>query len=210
METIIHPLQISPPSSSSSTFSTSSSTSSSPPPTSKSVQFSRFIKISFTYPGDEYDRSALEPARLSPSEASELIQMRQHWKNEADALQDALEDPEQSVSVPSSPSSCSSPQEPLHPFAGRIHTQHLLLQPATCTSSQHSPPCSPVLSQQDSCSSSDDDEYDSTISFSSLSAQQQQQYQRLKRFGSSRNGMNAMMQQHSHLDRTKTNVQCIA
>jgi hypothetical protein len=49
---------------------------------SKSVQFSRFIKISFTYPGDEYDRSALEPAKLTFSEASELMQLRIDWKQE--------------------------------------------------------------------------------------------------------------------------------
>ncbi|KAF9938269.1 hypothetical protein BGZ65_000145 [Modicella reniformis] len=48
----------------------------------KSVQFSRFIKISFTYPGDEYDRSALEPAKLTFSEASELMQLRIDWKQE--------------------------------------------------------------------------------------------------------------------------------
>ncbi|KAF9126195.1 hypothetical protein BG015_004754 [Linnemannia schmuckeri] len=48
----------------------------------KSVQFSRFIKISFTYPGDEYDRSALEPAKLSFSEATELMQLRIDWKQE--------------------------------------------------------------------------------------------------------------------------------
>ncbi|KAF9908912.1 hypothetical protein EC991_009318 [Linnemannia zychae] len=48
----------------------------------KSVQFSRFIKISFTYPGDEYDRTALEPAKLSFSEATELMQLRIDWKQE--------------------------------------------------------------------------------------------------------------------------------
>ncbi|KAI7820496.1 hypothetical protein BC939DRAFT_387688, partial [Gamsiella multidivaricata] len=48
----------------------------------KSVQFSRFIKISFTYPGDEYDRSALEPAKLTFSEATELMQLRIDWKQE--------------------------------------------------------------------------------------------------------------------------------
>ncbi|KAG0265188.1 hypothetical protein DFQ27_000784 [Actinomortierella ambigua] len=42
----------------------------------KSVQFSRFIKVSFTYPEDEYDRTALEPAKLTSSEASELVQLR--------------------------------------------------------------------------------------------------------------------------------------
>ncbi|KAF9292009.1 hypothetical protein BKA57DRAFT_439164 [Linnemannia elongata] len=50
--------------------------------TCKSVQFSRFIKISFTYPGDEYDRTALEPAKLSFSEATELMQLRIDWKQE--------------------------------------------------------------------------------------------------------------------------------
>ncbi|KAF9209414.1 hypothetical protein BGZ49_004495 [Haplosporangium sp. Z 27] len=48
----------------------------------KSVQFSRFIKISFTYPGDEYDRTALEPAKLTFSEATELMQLRIDWKQE--------------------------------------------------------------------------------------------------------------------------------
>ncbi|KAG0287795.1 hypothetical protein BGZ96_008318 [Linnemannia gamsii] len=48
----------------------------------KSVQFSRFIKISFTYPGDEYDRTALEPAKLSFSEATELMQLRIDLKQE--------------------------------------------------------------------------------------------------------------------------------
>ncbi|KAF9962419.1 hypothetical protein BGZ72_006241 [Mortierella alpina] len=49
---------------------------------SKSVQFSRFIKISFTYPCDEYDRTALEPAKLTFSEASELMQLRIDWKQD--------------------------------------------------------------------------------------------------------------------------------
>ncbi|KAF9139073.1 hypothetical protein BGX30_008405 [Mortierella sp. GBA39] len=52
------------------------------PSSCKSVQFSRFIKISFTYPGDEYDRTALEPAKLSFSEATELMQLRIDWKQE--------------------------------------------------------------------------------------------------------------------------------
>ncbi|KAF9992990.1 hypothetical protein BGZ79_002414 [Entomortierella chlamydospora] len=193
--------EISPP------CSTSSTCSSTPTPT-KSVQFSRFIKISFTYPGDEYDRSALVPAKLSDSEASELIQMRKHWKQEMDThTTDLIQDPESPEFSP-----CSSPQEPHHPFVGRIHT-HSLLQPASSTTSPLSPPCSPVLSHNDSSSSSED-EYDPSGSsqrpFSSLTPQQQQQYQRLKRFGGSRNGMSGMMQRHSHLDQTKANVQCLA
>ncbi|KAF9411506.1 hypothetical protein BGZ94_001332 [Podila epigama] len=55
----------------------------------KSVQFSRFIKISFTYPEDEYDRTALEPAKLTFSEASELMQLRSNWKQEMKKRLDA-------------------------------------------------------------------------------------------------------------------------
>ncbi|KAG0372696.1 hypothetical protein BGX24_012700, partial [Mortierella sp. AD032] len=74
---------ISPPSSFSSTSSHSSTGS-----TCKSVQFSRFIKISFTYPGDEYDRSALEPSKLTFSEATELMQLRGAFRQE---MEDRLE-----------------------------------------------------------------------------------------------------------------------
>ncbi|KAI8598089.1 hypothetical protein EDD21DRAFT_198130 [Dissophora ornata] len=236
---------ISSPSSPSSTYTASSPTSSTCSNSShcKSVQFSRFVKISFTYPSDEYDRSAIEPAKLTLTETSELLQLRSDWQQELDerqkeALLDRNDDGyggsngvchmnrrEHSASPPSSPSSSpcylsSFPEwMPLpppelqsnHSCRSRIHT-HSLLQPSS-TCSHASPPCSPVLSHHDSCSSSssDDDEYDAALSRPqsrpSLTPQQQQQYQRLKRFGGSRNGM---MHRHSHFDRSKENVECLA
>ncbi|KAG0313051.1 hypothetical protein BGZ97_010577, partial [Linnemannia gamsii] len=67
----------------------------------KSVQFSRFIKISFTYPGDEYDRSAFEPAKLTFSETTELMQLRGTWRQQMeDRLQNATE---QEMQMPLSP-----------------------------------------------------------------------------------------------------------
>jgi hypothetical protein len=66
----------------------------------KSVQFSRFIKISFTYPGDEYDRSALEPAKLTYSEASELMQLRVDWKEQQQRMQQTQQDSDDEAMVP--------------------------------------------------------------------------------------------------------------
>ncbi|KAK3814279.1 MAG: hypothetical protein J3Q66DRAFT_402849 [Benniella sp.] len=205
---------IQPTCSSSSACSTSSSTSSSPSSSScKSVQFSRFIKISFTYPGDEYDRSALEPAKLTTADVSELQQMRSHWRQESREREDALhsgDDSDASLDDPCSPSCSCSQQHAFH----RIHT-HSLLQCATGHCSHSSPPCSPVLSHHDSdsCCSSED-EYDPAHSpqhlMSTLSPQQQQQYQRLKRFSGSRAELKGMMHRHNHLDQSKENVQCIA
>ncbi|KAF9996414.1 hypothetical protein BGZ80_009227 [Entomortierella chlamydospora] len=92
-------------------------------PCSKSVQFSRFIKISFTYPGDEYDRTALEPAKLTFSEATELMQLRIDWKQEMNRREqqrqqqllqeqqdseDGYSSDEARVPGPSRSSSCSS------------------------------------------------------------------------------------------------------
>ncbi|KAG0287214.1 hypothetical protein BGZ96_008828 [Linnemannia gamsii] len=196
--TDIHPSSISPPSSTSSTSSTGSC---------KSVQFSRFIKISFTYPGDEYDRSSFEPAKLTFSETTELMQLRGAWLQEMeDRLQNAAE---QDIQMPLSPVSpvlpSSSPiftTPTMSKYHGRPHS--LLLPTAVSSNVSHSsPPCSPVLSHHDSCSSSsDDDEYPAVVS-PVLTAQQQQQKHRLKRFGSSCDGM---MHQHRHLEQTR----CIA
>ncbi|GJJ75245.1 hypothetical protein EMPS_07603 [Entomortierella parvispora] len=283
----IRPSSASSTSSHSST-STSASSASSSGSCNKSVQFSRFIKISFTYPGDEYDRSALEPAKLTFSEASELLELRCHWRkqmserlaqqqlqqqesDDSDNSEDDGELQEQdrmpccceshdsdysdnedvnnnnitvhinrlksSSSSPclqistASPTEAGAPNSPPSPQQQRLgrhshrsHHRHLhsLLHPTHSTSSGllfTSPPCSPLLSPQDSCSnSSSEDEYDHTLSpqhplsFSSGSSsqqqlQQQQQQQRLKRFGGSRDGL---MHRHSHLDQSKVNVQCIA
>ncbi|KAI7820556.1 hypothetical protein BC939DRAFT_504975 [Gamsiella multidivaricata] len=222
MESVAHSQgDIQPPCSASSTCSTSSTSSCPGTGICKSVQFSRFIKISFTYPGDEYDRSALEPSKLTTSEVSELKEMRSHWRQEMNERLGALERPESPaspvspISPASSPSfsplsSSSYPQES-HPFHSRIHP-HALLQPASSTCSHVSPTCSPVLSHLDSSSSSED-EYEPVQSSQqphTLTAQQQQQYQRLKRFSGSRNSLNGMMHRHSHLNQSKENVQCIA
>ncbi|KAF9282126.1 hypothetical protein BGZ88_011192 [Linnemannia elongata] len=197
----IHPSSpISPPSSISSTSSHSSTGS------CKSVQFSRFVKISFTYPGDEYDRSAFEPAKLTPSETTELIQLRCAWRQEMeDRLQNATE---QEIQMPLSPvspllSSSSSPIFLTNKYHGRPHS--LLLPNAVSSNVSHSsPPCSPVLSHHDSCSSSsDDDEYPAVV-LPALTTQQQQQKHRLKRFGSSCEGM---LHRHRHLEQT---TRCIA
>ncbi|KAF9188377.1 hypothetical protein BGZ51_000623 [Haplosporangium sp. Z 767] len=190
--------------------SSSSDSSNSSSGSCKSVQFSRFIKISFTYPGDEYDRSALEPAKLTFSEASELLQLRCHWRQEMSDRIDALDgnkDLDGSDEVPN----CQSGAPQQCPYNGRHHTHALLQQSASATCLHSSPPCSPVLSHHDSCSSSSsDDEYDPTLSPQhplSLASHQQQQHRRLERFGGSRDGM---MHRHSHLDQSKENVQCIA
>ncbi|KAF9021593.1 hypothetical protein BGZ52_001622 [Haplosporangium bisporale] len=176
-----------------STTSNCSSSSSSSSCSNKSVQFSRFIKISFTYPEDEYDRTAFEPAKLTFSEASELLQLRIHWKNEMNSRLEALEQEQQKkidpidttpdmysknqqhendeATVPSmSPSSscsssaCSSPEQE-HP-PQRFRTPHRLLSiSSSCVSlpcAHSSPPCSPVLSHHDSCSSSED-EYETMV-----------------------------------------------
>ncbi|CAO3567382.1 unnamed protein product [Mortierella alpina] len=180
------------PDSSSSTCSSSSC---------KSVQFSRFIKISFTYPGDEYDRSALEPAKLTSSEASELLELRCHWRQEMSDRQGAYDqDIRDCEGVPAMQQ---------HPCSSRHRHTHSLLQSAPSTCSHSSPPCSPVLSHHDSCSSSsDDDEYDpSMTSQHSLAALKQQQNLRLERFGG---GCDGMMHRHCHLEPSKDNVQCIA
>ncbi|KAG0203988.1 hypothetical protein BGX28_003916 [Mortierella sp. GBA30] len=186
------------PTSSSSTCSTSNC---------KSVQFSRFIKISFTYPGDEYDRSALEPAKLTSSEASELLELRCHWRQEMSERQGAHKQDIMDREDPESP----LPTMQSHPCNSRhLHHTHSLLKCASPTCSHSSPPCSPVLSHQDSCSSSsDDDEYDPVLSSqrSLPSLKQQQQQLRFERFGGSRDGM---MHRHSHLDQSKENVQCLA
>ncbi|KAG0049540.1 hypothetical protein BGZ83_005695 [Gryganskiella cystojenkinii] len=271
----------------SSSFSSTSSTSSSSTTSScKSVQFSRFIKISFTYPGDEYDRSALEPAKLTFSEASELLELRCHWRKEmseriiAQELQQQRQQQQQAleddsdysdvdephsnnntcfcqnesdysdksdsednnnnkntilqntkyISEANTPMSAPSPQQQRlgrrqqqHHHHHRNCNPHSLLHHRTKTSSSSgivftSPPCSPLLSPQDSCSnSSSEDEYDPTLPQHPLSLsssqqqlqqqQQQQQAHRLKRFGGSRDGL---MHRHSHLDQSKVNVQCIA
>ncbi|KAG9070129.1 hypothetical protein KI688_009461 [Linnemannia hyalina] len=197
----IHPSSpISPPSSITSISSHSSTGS------CKSVQFSRFVKISFTYPSDEYDRSAFEPAKLTPLETTELIQLRGAWRQE---MEDRLHNvTEQEIQMPLSPvspllSSSSSPIFPTNKYHGRPHS--LLLPTAVSSNvSRSSPPCSPVLSHHDSCSSSsDDDEYPTVVS-PALTAQQQQQKHRLKRFGSSCEGM---LHRHRHLEQT---TQCIA
>ncbi|KAF8933360.1 hypothetical protein BGZ47_010894 [Haplosporangium gracile] len=196
----IHPSSpISPPSSISSTSSHSSTGS------CKSVQFSRFVKISFTYPGDEYDRSAFEPAKLTPSETTELMQLRGAWRQEMEnRLQNGIEQDIQMPLSPDSPdlSSSSSPIFLTSKYHGRPHS--LLLPTAVSSNVSHSsPPCSPVLSHHDSCSSSsDDDEYPAVVS-PALTAQQQQQKHRLQRFGSSCEGM---MYRHRHLEQTR----CIA
>ncbi|KAF9131932.1 hypothetical protein BGW39_001098 [Mortierella sp. 14UC] len=198
----IQPLTpISPPSSLSSSHSSTGSC--------KSVQFSRFIKISFTYPGDEYDRSALEPAKLTYSEATELMQLRGTFRQE---MEDRLE--AASMEVPLSPVSPVMGSSSMFPSVqdnssssnaskhhGRPHS--LLLSTAISSNVSHStPPCSPILSHHDSCSSSSDDDDYPAVS-PALTAQQQQQRHRLKRFGSSCDGM---MHRHGQLEQTR----CIA
>ncbi|KAF9429980.1 hypothetical protein BGZ94_008785 [Podila epigama] len=193
----------------------SSSSTSSSSTSSKSVQFSRFIKISFTYPEDEYDRSAIAPAKLTFSEASELLQLRIHWKNEMakrnrelelqleleqlqqqqdnDESKDSpsycknhstltadtttpttttsittLDHEDDDATVPSiSPphSACSSPEQEHPPlcFRRRLPANRgplCLLSTRANPQESHSPPCSPILSHHDSCSSSSEDEYD--------------------------------------------------
>ncbi|KAF9930993.1 hypothetical protein FBU30_010998 [Linnemannia zychae] len=196
------PSPISPPGSVSSISSHSSSGS------CKSVQFSRFIKISFTYPGDEYDRSALEPAKLTASEANELIQLRGAWRQEMEdrLASSAVEDPQLPLSPISPVMSSSSMFSSLPTLEDnkRCHSHPLsLLLPAVSSNvTLSSPPCSPVLSHHDSSSSSDDDEYPAVMS-PPLTAQQQQQKNRLKRFGNSCDGM---MHRHRQLEQTR----CIA
>ncbi|KAF9310581.1 hypothetical protein BG003_008405 [Podila horticola] len=212
--------------SSESTTSTSSTCSSSSSCSSKSVQFSRFIKISFTYPEDEYDRTALEPAKLTFSEASELLQLRIHWKNEMNSRLEALEKEQQkkvdpidttsdllsktqheddeatvpSMSPPSSCSSsaCSSPEQE-HP-PQRFRTPHRLLSiSSSCSSSpcaHSSPPCSPVLSHHDSCSSSED-EYEAMASVP--------RFQKLGRVSADENDSGLM---YRYQYGNKDNVQC--
>ncbi|KAF9102714.1 hypothetical protein BGX29_004292 [Mortierella sp. GBA35] len=203
---------ISPPGSFSSASSHSSTGS------CKSVQFSRFIKISFTYPGDEYDRSALEPAKLTFSEATELMQLRGAWRQEMNdrlkAASVSASQEEDDIQLPLSPISpvmSSSPMFPTRESSSSLYQKkyqggrpHSLLLPVASSNVSHSsPPCSPVLSHHDSCSSSsDDDEYPAAIA-PQLTPQQQQQKHRLKRFGSSCDGM---MHRHRHLEQTK----CIA
>ncbi|KAF9577095.1 hypothetical protein BGW38_007915 [Lunasporangiospora selenospora] len=215
----------------------SSSENASPSSPNKSVQFSRFIKISFTYPGDEYDRSALEPAKLTSTELSELVQLRVHWREEMnDRLQQALseglighEDLVVNLNDSTSRVPHRSTNSSRHHRQRQHHGRHSLLQPSasttdgipatatclkagtsqTCLAQQMSPPCSPVLSHHDSsCSSSDEDDFDYALGSSSAFSLQAQPTHRLQRFASA--GHDGMMHRHAHLERSKENVQCIA
>ncbi|KAF9106524.1 hypothetical protein BGX27_009122 [Mortierella sp. AM989] len=151
----------------------------------KSVQFSRFIKISFTYPGDEYDRTALEPAKLTFSEATELMQLRIDWKQEMNRRieqqrqQQVLQDQQDSEDGYSSDEAqvpgLSSP-----------------------TPSRSSCASSPTLSHQSLSSSSNS-------SCSSPSSEDEYDQGHRQSF----NGSSGMMHRHSHLQ-CKENMPCLA
>lgn len=167
---------------------------------SKSVQFSRFIKISFTYPCDEYDRTALEPAKLTFSEASELMQLRIDWKqdmkrrmqqeeqqqqqrqqlpHDMDSEEDGYSSDE--ARVPGSFSEAS----PRQLNACLFHNHHS--SSASCGSSAILP-----CHGHSSASESDDDEYNS-------------EHRGLNTLRTS-----GMMHRHSELHRSKENMPCLA
>jgi hypothetical protein len=55
----------------------------------KSVQFSRFLVVHETWCNDDYDRTSMEPARLSFKEYSELLQLRCDLKREMEKMKKA-------------------------------------------------------------------------------------------------------------------------
>ncbi|KAF9967314.1 hypothetical protein BGZ70_010009 [Mortierella alpina] len=166
---------------------------------SKSVQFSRFIKISFTYPCDEYDRTALEPAKLTFSEASELMQLRIDWRQDMKRRMQQEEQQQQqqqsqhdmyseedgySSDEARVPSSFSGPS-PRQSNSCLFQNHHSSL--ASCGSS-------PILSchGHSSGSVSDDDEYNND----------QRGLNTLRTSG--------MMHRHNELYRSKENMPCLA
>ncbi|CAG8433780.1 11362_t:CDS:1 [Diversispora eburnea] len=62
----------------------------------KSVQFSRFNVIYETWCNDEYDRTSMEPARLSFKEYSELLQLRCDLQSEMRKMMKAAENQQNS------------------------------------------------------------------------------------------------------------------
>ncbi|KAI1307202.1 hypothetical protein EDD11_004553, partial [Mortierella claussenii] len=158
----------------------------------KSVQFSRFIKISFTYPGDEYDRTALEPAKLTFSEATELMQLRIDWKQE---MNRRIEQQRQQVLLQheqqDSEDGYSSSDDACVPV------------PRSPRSSDSSCASSPTLSLQESASSStsgssspsSDDECDQSGPGSAIKKM---------------HGGSVMMHCHSQLHQPKENMPCLA
>ncbi|KFH72439.1 hypothetical protein MVEG_02730 [Podila verticillata NRRL 6337] len=198
----------------------------------KSVQFSRFIKISFTYPEDEYDRTALEPAKLTFSEASELMQLRINWKQEMKkrleerSSADANDSEDGCVPEASSNSSGASGSRSRHHTtvydrdADQDHdSHHSILQPAypLMTSSGlpsvHSAPAS-SLSLQDvyGLGSHVNGSNSSLCSSCSCHGDCHHYIDDLphKKTISGRTGSASMMHRHSQLHRSKDDVQCLA
>lgn len=62
----------------------------------KSVQFSRFLVVHETWCNDEYDRTSMEPARLSFKEYSELLQLRCDLQREMNKMMKAAENQQNS------------------------------------------------------------------------------------------------------------------
>ncbi|KAG0036581.1 hypothetical protein BGZ82_003992 [Podila clonocystis] len=201
----------------------------------KSVQFSRFIKISFTYPEDEYDRTALEPAKLTFSEASELMQLRINWKQEMKKRLEAersssgcdTDDSEDGCVPEASPISVASGSRSRHHTtvydrdADQDHdpSHHSILQPAypllssSGLPSVHSAPAS-SLSLQDAYGLGSHVNGSSSSLCSSCSCHSDCHHYiddlPHKKTVSGRTGSASMMHRHSQLHRSKDDVQCLA
>ncbi|KAF9342859.1 hypothetical protein BGX26_006706 [Mortierella sp. AD094] len=152
-------------------------------PCNKSVQFSRFIKISFTYPGDEYDRTALEPAKLTFSEATELMQLRIDWKQEMNRRVEQQRQQQLLQEQQDSEDGYSSDEARVPGLSSPSPSR------SSCSSS-------PALSHQSLSSSS-----------GSSSPSSEDEYEQGHRQGF--NGSSGMMHRHSHLQ-SKENMPCLA
>ncbi|KAF9924408.1 hypothetical protein FBU30_005633 [Linnemannia zychae] len=173
----------------------------------KSVQFSRFIKISFTYPGDEYDRTALEPAKLSFSEVNELMQLRIDWKQELNKRmqQQALQEQQQLQSGSHQSQDCEddfSSDESTSSTSGRS----ILSNSSTLRSGCLRSSSSMSIASNKSCNNGPSSPIDCNGS-GSLSDDEDGEYHqnRAKALGSS-----GMMHRHSEFHQPTENMPCLA